>query len=224
MANNRAALFSEEFLEGFLHEIAAISQKPTEDVAVFLLSFHAGLRVQEIAGLEWRRHILDVTDKFRSAKMETVSPSGRTVVTEVPYIQITSDIGKHSNERSVEMHIELEPVLADLLGQNGSAGFVIPGRYHVADDVPKDVLLKKRSDALRKRIKRMYEKVLGDRAEGHSSHFGRRNFITNHMRKAPRYGMTLFDVQAMAGHKNSETTKRYVAPSPGRARALRGIE
>ena len=56
-------------------------------------------------------------------------------------------------------------------------------------------------------FKRLYSK-LG--YQGCSSHSGRRTFITNCARKVSLAGGSIRDVMALAGHKNLQTTQRYV--------------
>jgi integrase/recombinase XerD len=46
--------------------------------------------------------------------------------------------------------------------------------------------------------------------DGCSSHSGRRTFITNTPRNISRYGGSLHDVQALAGHSSLSMTQAYI--------------
>lgn len=53
-----------------------------------------------------------------------------------------------------------------------------------------------------------------------ASHSGRKTFITNLAKAASQAGMTLRDVQELAGHARLETTQRYIALSPNHTKLI----
>ena len=79
---------------------------------------------------------------------------------------------------------------------------VIPSAYQGAS-----ADLKPRAHALRMRIKRVYTSM---GLTQHSSHSGRRSYITRGARVANMNGASIRDIQAMAGHRNIKTTQAYI--------------
>lgn len=62
------------------------------------------------------------------------------------------------------------------------------------------------------------------RAEGCSSHSGRRTFITTAARTAHKAGATLRDVQLLAGHKSIQVTQGYIdGDSDAQRRLVRSL-
>lgn len=55
------------------------------------------------------------------------------------------------------------------------------------------------------------------------SHSGRKTFITNAAKMAPHVGMTLRDVQELAGHARLNTTQAYIAVSPNHEKLVAAI-
>lgn len=178
--------------------------------ALLRLSFSCGLRAQEIAGLQWSRHILDASGKV-----------GNTV-------KITSDIAKGEGGRIVERDLPLDPELINVLKRLRSLRcfdtFVIyalspprvfrDGRENRAEDggVAPNTLVKWFS--------RFYDLV---GFEGCTSHSGRRTFITETAREAGKHGCSLKDVQILAGHKRIETTGNYIEPSKHQRELVRAV-
>lgn len=153
---------------------------PSRSRVMVLLSFKAGLRACEIAGLTWAM---------------VLTGSGRLS----PVLTISGQIAKFGRGRSVPVH----PMLAEALGQlhkeQGSprGGPVIRserGRHMT----PRSVV---------NWFKSVYGEVGLD---GCSSHSGRRTFITGSARLLAKAGGSLRDVQELAGHQALTTTERYI--------------
>lgn len=145
-----------------------------------LLSFRAGLRAAEIAGLTWPMIL-----------------SGRGKVGTV--VVVASRIAKMGYGRRVPMHPELRAALRELHHKQGRPreGPIIQSERGGAMTARSVVNW----------FKSTYVAV---RLEGCSSHSGRRTFITESARLLPRAGGSLRDVQELAGHRALSTTERYI--------------
>lgn len=149
------------------------------DVMV-LLSFKAGLRACEIAGLDWTM-VLD--------------PSGRIGNS----LMIGSGIAKNGRARRLPLHADLKAALALLKRQAGPrpTGPVVQsqrgGRMTARSVV--------------NWFKSIYDELGLD---GCSSHSGRRTFITLSARLIAKAGGSLRDIQELAGHSDLSTTQRYI--------------
>lgn len=144
------------------------------------LSFKAGLRACEIAGLEW--HMVLTCDR-RIANA----------------IHIADAIAKNGRGRRVPMHASLKAALATLhvAGGRPNGGPVIRSQKgdHMA---PRSVV---------NWFKSIYDDL---KLSGCSSHSGRRTFITQTARMVGKVGGSLKDVQELAGHRALTTTERYI--------------
>lgn len=181
------------------------STRPAVDKVAFLLSYKAGLRVQEIAGLRWDRNILSPSGSLLSQKVVEFNKKGGMVEVERPHLYVDKSIGKYSSDRYIPLHPLLSTAILDL--QCSREGiFVIPSPYKKASQDTEA-----RAHALKMRISRIYQKLGFDQC---SSHSGRRTFITNAARKANIVGCSIEDVRVLAGHKHINTTQRYIANSP----------
>jgi integrase len=207
MAIRKAATLDDKQLDVLLAKLAATAHRPTVEKAVFMLSFKAGLRAQEIAGLEWDRHLLDVDGNIRHEEFAVAGAKGRIKHERFPVLWVSADIGKKGSERTLRIHPKLLPALVSLKGEKLDGKFVIPaGQNKSSTD------LKRRAHALAIRINRYYA-LMGYAEEGASkctSHSGRRTFTTNAARKANFAGCSLKDVQVMVGHKQLSTTEQYI--------------
>lgn len=165
---------------GRLVSLAESQRHPHRNKAIVLLSFKAGLRACEIAGLTWQmvlRSNCEIAD----------------------HLSISRGIAKYGSGRLIPMHGDLRTALTSLHSDSGfpSTGPVIASERggHMT---PRSIV-NWFHDAYR---------CLG--LVGCSSHSGRRTFITRSARILSRAGGSLRDVQELAGHRALTTTERYI--------------
>ncbi|WJY18325.1 site-specific integrase [Alteriqipengyuania flavescens] len=158
----------------------ATRRQAQRDTVILLLSFKAGLRACEIAGLDWY--------------MVTGASGGIA-----DSIAVAGTIAKNGRARRIPLHPDLKaalrkswlmagrprhaPVLLSQKGGHLTAGSVV--NWFTA----------------------LYAQV---GLTGCSSHSGRRTFITNSARLVAQVGGCLRDVQELAGHSALTTTERYI--------------
>ena len=150
------------------------------DSVMILLSFKAGLRACEIAGLGWSM---------------VLKPNGRLAA----QLAITGGIAKNGRSRMIPMNAELAVALERL---HRGVGRVREGAVVASERgghmTPRSVV---------NWFHGLYE-ALG--LDGCSSHSGRRTFITRSARLIAKSGGSLRDVQELAGHRALTTTERYI--------------
>jgi len=152
---------------------------------IFLLSVKSGLRSKEISGLRWSM---------------VVGPDGEVGDT----INLTNEVSKGRSGRVIPLNRTLKQSLHDLLMElREFPDFDIHTGHLVRTErqdhtSPQSVV---------NMFQRWYREV---GFVGCSSHSGRRTFITNTSRKIGLVGGSLRDVQVMVGHKNLQTTQRYI--------------
>lgn len=147
---------------------------------IVLLSFRAGLRACEIAGLSWEM---------------VTGPDGHISTT----IAVSGAIAKNSRGRVVPIHTELKAVLTGLRASQGrpTTGPVVRSQRggHMS------------AKSIVNWFAALYSKLGFD---GCSSHSGRRTFITQSARLLAKVGGSLRDIQELAGHRALTTTERYI--------------
>lgn len=197
MAAKRAKTLTKEQVNTVMEYVHATSRAPLRDTVIVLLSFKAGLRVGEIAGLDWT----DVCDAFGNVREDAFT--------------IPSDIAKKGSERELPMHPAL---YAALVAHKATSAHtkgndpVIPGRYQHRERVT--------PNTLQRYLARLYSSI---GLHGCTSHSGRRSFITAAARVANDYQCSLKDVQIMAGHKYIDTTEGYIEASKGAYNLVRDL-
>lgn len=145
-----------------------------------LLSFKAGLRAGEIAGLDWRM---------------VLTSTGRVD----EQLRIANGIAKYGSGRIIPMHDHLRAALRRYHRDCGRPrdGPVVRSERGTAMTAKSVVNW----------FGAVYAE-LG--LIGCSSHSGRRTFITRSARAISRAGGSLRDVQELAGHRALTTTERYI--------------
>lgn len=153
---------------------------PRRNRVIVLLSFKAGLRACEIAGLRWSM---------------VLTSSGAVDET----LAIAADIAKMGAARRLPLHHDLSRALKAL---HRSAGHPREGPVVRSE---RDGHMTARS--IVNWFAGIY-RVLD--LQGCSSHSGRRTFITQAARLVAKTGGSLRDVQELAGHRAITTTERYI--------------
>jgi integrase len=158
---------------------------PIRNRAIVLLSFKAGLRACEIAGLTW--------------PMITLS-NGKVG----PAINVYRQIAKQGHARSVPMHADLKAALRKL--------YCHQGRPRTGPVICSERQQHMTARSVVNWFAKTYQQLGLD---GCSSHSGRRTFITRSARLIHQTGGSLRDVQELAGHRALTTTERYIAGNRG---------
>jgi integrase/recombinase XerD len=112
-------------------------------------------------------------------------------------IALEDKASKGPSGRVIPINKVLKNLLTELLAGSDQSGYVITTERAE----------KFSANAVAVFFKRLYKK-LG--LVGCSSHSGRRTFITNCARKISLAGGSIRDVMNLAGHRNLQTTQRYV--------------
>lgn len=150
------------------------------DELIILLSFRAGLRACEIAGLDWP---------------SVLRPDGRIS----PSLAVSRMIAKNGKARAIPMHPELRRALER---QHREQGFPLSGPV-----VRSQRGGHMRPRSIVNWFAALYDDA---GLQGCSSHSGRRTFITNAAKLVAKAGGSLRDVQELAGHRALTTTERYI--------------
>ncbi|WP_338243178.1 tyrosine-type recombinase/integrase [Aurantiacibacter hainanensis] len=156
---------------------------PYADLLKFRLTLYAGLRCREVA-------LLSIAD--------IVEPDG--TISKV--VRVRREVGKGRKERSIPMHPKLTEAVAKFRE-------VHPNMDYVAFSQQWYTPSRQSPSVLASYFYHLYKDA---GLPTHSSHSGRRTFITNLARKVGK-GYTLRDVQLLAGHARLETTQRYIEQS-----------
>lgn len=152
---------------------------------IFLLSVKSGLRAKEISELTWSMVCNshgEIGDTINLTNNASKGKSGRIV-----------PINKHLKTALVEFHEH----------EKTNKYFDVHSSFIVRTERSR----RTSAQAIVNMFKNWYQD-LG--FVGCSSHSGRRTFITNGSKKISLAGGSLRDIQILAGHKNLQTTQRYI--------------
>ena len=158
----------------------------TRNQVIFLLSCKGGLRSKEISQVEWNM-VLD--------------PEGNMGNT----INLIDRVSKGNSGRVIPMNSQLKDKLLQLYEIEKVTN------KHFDINTSKIIRTERSQSTSPQSIVNLFSRWYSDmNFIGCSSHSGRRTFITNLSKKISLVGGTLRDVQSLVGHKNLQTTQRYI--------------
>lgn len=150
------------------------------DHVIILLSFKAGLRACEIAGITWSM---------------VLAANGRLG----QQLYVAGTIAKNGTARSIPVHPDLRSALTRLhASQRRPRDGPIIRSERGGHMTPRSIV---------NWFAKTYAAIGLD---GCSSHSGRRTFITRSARLITKAGGSLRDIQELVGHRDLSTTQRYI--------------
>ena len=152
---------------------------------IFLLSVKSGLRAKEVSHLKWSM----VTDSNGFVSNA---------------IHLTDEASKGNSGRVIPLNKDVRELLVKFFeSESKRKDYDINSSYVIRTERSKSTSAQS--------IVNMFSNWYKDLGfVGCSSHSGRRTFITNLAKKIGMVGGTLRDVQSLAGHRNLQTTQRYI--------------
>ena len=164
---------------------------PERNRVVVLLSFYAGLRAKEIAGLTWGM-VLDADGRVSD------------------HLALENRASKGRSGRVVPFHKTLRDALVLLLEHESGKGRVTTDGYVVTlRKGSTDVVM--RAQSIKYLFREWYSRL---NLTGASSHSGRRFFITRVARLIGTTGGSMRDVMSLSGHRSLSSVQRYVETDP----------
>lgn len=195
MANKHAKVLDKKQFQKLLTYIDTHSTMPIRDRLVVHLSFKAGLRVAEIAQIDFK----SFTDAEGNISDDVFVPG---------------NIAKKKRERLVPMNRDLKAAItAFMKAYPGAPGVAISsqpfqhGRRVTEAASPLKLMSPNTLTVYYRRL------LVAAGFEGASSHSGRRTFATDISRVLSRHHQSIRDLQKLMGHARLDTTERYIEPS-----------
>lgn len=196
MANKRAKVLDEKQFIKLLQYIDEHSTIPLRDRLIVHLSFKAGLRVAEIAKIDFTA-LTDAEGRITSM------------------VHVYGNVAKKKREREVPMHPELKKAIASFMKAYPNAPCIAissqPFQHGRLPGGKEPAPFKRMSpNSLAQYYRRL---LVAAGFEGASSHSGRRTFATNISRILAKHHQSIRDLQNLMGHARLDTTERYIEPS-----------
>ena len=179
----QARTLTEEQIQYVIRHVRNHANAPLSDELKVVLSFYAGLRACEISGLPVTA-LLDAQGRVGE------------------FIRLTGGITKGGKARQIPMHPYIQEAAQRFRTHHPDLDFVCFSQRFTR-------IKHQKPNALVVWFGALYRAV---GFEGCSSHSGRRTFLTNLARMVNEHGMSLKDVQLLAGHARLDTTERYIDP------------
>ncbi len=152
---------------------------------IFLLSVKSGLRSKEISGVRWNM-VVDSNGDIGNS------------------IHLTDKVSKGKSGRIIPLNKDVKVLLLELFD-------IEKQRYNFDINTSNVIRTERSQHSSPQSIVNMFQRWYSDLGFiGCSSHSGRRTFITNLSKKISLVGGSLRDVQSLVGHKNLQTTQRYI--------------
>ena len=185
MLGKQSKILSDKQIKHMLNFLS-MTRMSTRNQVIFLLSCKGGLRSKEISQVEWNM-ILD--------------PEGNMGET----INLIDRVSKGNSGRVIPLNSELKDKLLKLYEIEKVSN------RHFDINTSKVIRTERSQSTSPQSIVNLFSRWYSDMGFiGCSSHSGRRTFITNLSKKISVVGGTLRDVQSLVGHKNLQTTQRYI--------------
>ena len=185
MLGKQSKILTDKQIKMMMNFLSA-TRMSTRNQVIFLLSCKGGLRSKEISQVEWNM-ILD--------------PEGNMGDT----INLIDRVSKGNSGRVIPLNSELKDKLLKLYEIEKVSN------RHFDINTSKIIRTERSQSTSPQSIVNLFSRWYSDMGFiGCSSHSGRRTFITNLSKKISVVGGTLRDVQSLVGHKNLQTTQRYI--------------
>jgi integrase/recombinase XerD len=185
MLGKQSKVLTKPQIDRMLNHLS-LTRMSTRNQVIFLLSCKGGLRSKEISQVEWNM---------------VVDPDGEII----DCINLLDRVSKGNSGRVIPLHRDLKDKLIKL--------YEIEKVHNKHFDIntSKIVRTERSLTTSPQSIVNLFQRWYLDMGYiGCSSHSGRRTFITNLSKKLSLVGGSLRDIQGLVGHKNLQTTQRYI--------------